>query len=87
MQDHVFPGKDREHHNRVFDHEWGVFPMTGNIARENDFDKGPIALALSGTLHEAFSERAGFCGNLPQEPFTFVLARWSAHVPDIGTVR
>ncbi len=38
--------------------------MTGNIAHENDFDKGSITLKLPGALHEAFSELAGFCGDL-----------------------
>ncbi len=38
--------------------------MTENIAHEDDFDKGSITLELPGALHEAFSELAGFCGDL-----------------------
>ena len=64
MQDHVFSGKGREHCNHNFYRNEGEFPMTRNIAHENDFDKGSITLELPGAWHEAFSELAVFCGDL-----------------------
>ena len=38
--------------------------MDGNIDRNNDFDKGRLALELPGEMHDAFAEPAGFCRDL-----------------------
>ena len=38
--------------------------MTENIDHEDDFDKVAMTLEVPGAMHEAFSELAGFCGDL-----------------------
>jgi len=45
-------------------HGEGAFPMTGKMDRNNDFDKGRLALELPGEMHEALAKPAGFCWDI-----------------------
>jgi len=38
--------------------------MTGKMDRNNDFDKGRLALELPGEMHEALAKPAGFCWDI-----------------------
>ena len=55
MHDEAFSRKGRKHRNHIFEYKEGVFPMSGNIDRNNDFDKGRLILELPGEMHEAFA--------------------------------